>query len=161
MYLPPLARTLGSSCLILNVGGLGSQEITYPWRNLQKHFPAPIKAERIAEEQLRPYAADVWSLGMLLMWLMLGRHPIGYQDEPIFKRMLRELFVTSKFARTRMLADHAAYRPLAPLSFQRMLDARGGRWHGLIQLAVFILDVDATPTSSEVVARTAALTVAH
>jgi serine/threonine protein kinase len=136
---------------------LGLQEITYPWRNPQKHFPAPIKAERIAEEQLRPYAADVWSLGMLLMWLMLGRHPIGYQDEPIFRHMLRELFVTSTFARTRMLANHASYRPSAPICFRRMLDARGGQWHGLIQLAVFILDVDATPTSAEVVARTAAL----
>ena len=132
---------------------LSTQEITYPWRNLQKHYPAPIKVERIAEEQSRPYAADVWSLGMLLMWLMLGRHPIGYQDEPIFRRILRELFGTSMFARTRMFVDHASFQPSAPTNFRRMLGARKTQWHGLIHLAVFILDVDTTPTSAEVVAR--------
>ena len=90
---------------------------------------------------------------MLLMWLMLGQHPIGYQDEPIFRCILRELFVTSTFARTRMFVDHASSQPSAPTYFRRMLDAREAQWHGLIQLAVFMLDVDTTPTSGEVIAR--------
>ena len=126
------------------------EEVTYPWRNLPMFFPLQLKAERMREEDAHPFAADVWSVGMILLWLLLGRTAIGVERSDAFARELLLHFGTSRFCALRGFPAPPTHSPSAPRRFAAMLQARPREWGVLIEAVRRMLDVDEPPTTTTI-----------
>jgi len=102
------------------------------------------------EENTHPFAADVWSVGMILLWLLLGRTAIDVGTQETFARELLLHFGTSRFCASRGFPAPPMHSPSAPSRFAVMQRARPREWSALIEAARRMLDVDAPPTTTTI-----------